>query len=75
MDDQEVCDQLLTLLVAGHETTATALAWTVDLLLHHPAALDRLVAGSAGVYLRAVITSRCGCGRSCRSPAGGWPPS
>ena len=32
----------MTLLVAGHETTATALAWTLDLLLHHPAALERL---------------------------------
>ena len=40
MADQEVCDQLVTLLVAGHETTATALAWTLELLVHHPAALD-----------------------------------
>ena len=46
MADQEVCDQLVTLLVAGHETTATALAWTLELLVHHPAALDRLGDGS-----------------------------
>lgn len=42
MSDREVRDQLVTLLLAGHETTATALAWTFDLLLHDPAAMDRL---------------------------------
>ncbi len=59
MDDRELRDQLVTLLLAGHETTATALAWTVDLLAHQPAALERLTAEvNAGVddtYLRAVI--------------------
>ena len=42
MDDKELRDQLMTLLLAGHETTATALAWTFDLLLRHPASLGRL---------------------------------
>jgi cytochrome P450 len=58
MDDRELRDQLLTLLMAGHETTATALAWTVDLLARHPAALARLTAEvdrGAGEWLRAVI--------------------
>lgn len=59
MDDREVRDQLVTLLLAGHETTATALAWTVDLLLHQPAALERLTAevdaGTDDTYLSAVI--------------------
>jgi cytochrome P450 len=58
MDDREVRDQLLTLLVAGHETTATALAWTLDLLAHHPEALQRLteeVDAGGDAYLRAVI--------------------
>jgi cytochrome P450 len=36
MSDAELRDQLVTLLLAGHETTATALAWTFDLLLRHP---------------------------------------
>jgi cytochrome P450 family 135 len=58
MDDAEVRDQLMTLLLAGHETTATALAWTFDLLLRHPRALERLVdeidAGEES-YLRAVV--------------------
>ena len=42
MDDREIRDQLMTLLLAGHETTATALAWTFDLLARHPDALARL---------------------------------
>ncbi len=59
MDDAEVRDQLVTLLLAGHETTATGLAWTFDLLLRHPAALDRLVAevdAGGDAYLRAVVS-------------------
>jgi cytochrome P450 family 135 len=55
MADQELCDQLVTLLVAGHETTATALAWTLELLVHHPEALARLGDGSDAAYLKAVI--------------------
>jgi cytochrome P450 len=42
MSDRELRDQLITLLLAGHETTATALAWTLDLLLRNPATLARL---------------------------------
>ncbi len=58
MSDAELRDQLMTLLLAGHETTATALAWTFDLLLRHPAALGRLrseVDAGEEAYLRAVI--------------------
>jgi cytochrome P450 len=58
MEDREIRDQLMTLLLAGHETTATALAWTLDLLTRHPDVLARLrVELDAGddAYLRAVI--------------------
>jgi len=44
MSEQEIRDELLTLLVAGHETTATTLAWAFERLLREPAVLDRLVA-------------------------------
>ena len=37
MSDQELRDELMTLLVAGHETTATALSWAVERLVRHPA--------------------------------------
>jgi cytochrome P450 family 135 len=59
LDDRELRDQLVTLLLAGHETTATALAWTFDLLLRNPEALTRLrseLAEGGDEYLRAVIT-------------------
>jgi len=58
MSDRELRDQLMTLLLAGHETTATGLAWTVDLLLRHPETLARLrdeVARGEDSYLRAVV--------------------
>jgi cytochrome P450 family 135 len=58
MSDAEVRDELVTLLVAGHETTATALAWAVERLVRHPAKLERLtaeVAEGSDEYLTAVV--------------------
>jgi cytochrome P450 len=57
MTDQELRDELITLLLAGHETTATALAWAVELLLTHPSTLDRLRSDlpEGDDYLSAVI--------------------
>ncbi len=45
MSDRELRDELVTLLVAGHETTATALAWTVERLVRTEGGWDRLRAG------------------------------
>ena len=42
MSDAELRDELMTLLVAGHETTATALAWGIERLVRHPDKLERL---------------------------------
>ena len=42
MSDVEIRDELMTLLLAGHETTATALAWAVERLVRHPDAQARL---------------------------------
>lgn len=42
MDDEEILDQLVTMLTGGHETTATTLCWTMHHLLQNPAALRRL---------------------------------
>jgi cytochrome P450 len=44
MSREEIADQLLTLLAAGHETTAATLAWAVERLRRHPEVLRRLVA-------------------------------
>ena len=42
VDKAALADELLTLLVAGHETTASALAWSVERLRRHPEILRRL---------------------------------
>jgi cytochrome P450 family 135 len=44
MTDEELRDELVTLLLAGHETTATSVAWAIERLLRHPRKLERLVA-------------------------------
>jgi cytochrome P450 family 135 len=54
MDDQELRDQLVTLLLAGHETTATGLAWAFNHLYARPDAVERLRDGDEP-YLDAVI--------------------
>lgn len=60
MTDQELRDELVTLLLAGHETTATAVAWAVERLVRHPDKLARLVAeidaGEGDEYMQAVIS-------------------
>ncbi len=56
--DREIRDQLMTLLLAGHETTATALAWSFDLLFRAPEKLERLrdeIANEERTYMDAVI--------------------
>ena len=42
LSDQELADELKTLLIAGHETTATAIAWAADILAHDREAAERL---------------------------------
>ena len=57
MSDEELRDELVTLLVAGHETTATSLAWSIERLVRHPEKLERLrdeVAAGDDAYLDAV---------------------
>ena len=44
MTDAELRDELVSLLLAGHETTATSVAWAIERLVRHPDKLERLVA-------------------------------
>jgi cytochrome P450 family 135 len=58
ISDTEIRDQLLTLLTAGHETTATSLAWAIERLSRHPQKLDRLrqeIEAGSDDYLTATI--------------------
>ena len=79
MTDAELRDELVTLLLAGHETTAaTAVAWAVERLVRHPDKLARLVAEidaeEGDEYMQAVVTETL---RTLRRPAGDprAPPS
>jgi cytochrome P450 len=58
MSDRELRDELVTVIGAGHETTATGLAWAVERLVRTPRVLDRLresLAAGEEDYLDAVI--------------------
>jgi cytochrome P450 len=64
MSDQELRDELMTLLVAGHETTASSLGWAFERLTREPRVLSRLVGeldSDGDAYLVATIqeTLRC----------------
>lgn len=48
MTDEQLRDQLMTLLVAGHDTTATALSWALERLTRHPALLAKAAAAARG---------------------------
>ncbi|MGA2163640.1 MAG: cytochrome P450 [Solirubrobacteraceae bacterium] len=59
MHDAELRDELVTLLLAGHETTATSVAWAIERLVRHPDKLACLTAeidaGESEEYMQAVI--------------------
>jgi cytochrome P450 len=59
LSDMQVRDNLISIVIAGHETTAATLAWTFQLLAHNPAVQDRLIdevdRGAEDTYMEAVI--------------------
>ena len=58
MSDEELRDELVTVIGAGHETTATALAWAMERLLRTPRVLQRLresIAAGEDDYLDATV--------------------
>jgi cytochrome P450 len=55
LPDEQVRDELLTLIMAGYETTTSALAWSFERLLRTPAVLDRLLRERDVAYLDAVV--------------------
>ncbi|WP_100484762.1 cytochrome P450 [Mycobacteroides abscessus] len=58
MSRSDVSDELLTLLAAGHETTATTLAWAFERITRHPEVLSRLAEeaqGDSNEYRQATI--------------------
>ncbi len=58
MSDEEVRDEMITMLMAGHETTATSLAWVIHHLLEHPDVLATARAEVASVVGNGPDVSR-----------------
>jgi cytochrome P450 family 135 len=57
LSDQDLRDELVTLVAAGHETTATAISWACDLLAHNTSVARRIretVAAGERNYLKAA---------------------
>ena len=67
MSDAELRDELVTILAAGHETTATGLAWAIERLLRNPRGARRGCASRSPPARTPTSTRRsrrrCGCGR------------
>jgi len=59
LSDRQVRDNFISVVIAGHETTAATLAWTFQLLAHNPVVQDRLIeeidGGTDDTYMNAVI--------------------
>jgi cytochrome P450 len=59
MSPQELRDELMTLLVAGHETTASTMAWVFERLVHEPRVVarlhDEIDSGDGEAYLTATV--------------------
>ncbi|MCH9667606.1 MAG: cytochrome P450 [Actinomycetia bacterium] len=62
LPDAYIVDELLTMLVAGHETTSTQLAWTIERIRRHPDLLTRLTeevdAGGSELMLATIAESQ-----------------
>ena len=77
MSDAELRDELMTLLVAGHETTASELAWAFERLAREPAVLDRLRERDRRRRRRRLPDGddpgdACAAARCCPTPRRGW---
>lgn len=58
LSDRHIADELLTQLVAGHETTSTQLSWAIERIRRHPRVLDTLVEevdAGGSEYMTAVL--------------------
>jgi cytochrome P450 len=79
MSDEQLRDEVMTLFLAGHETTANALAWTIYLLTQHPDIAQRLAAEVRPVGMRSRLREPApamemdkgpsSVGQACASPA------
>ena len=69
--DRHLRDQLVALLVAGHDTSAASLAWAFERLARHPRGPGAPARGRPGLSRGGGEGGRCACGRRSRSRRGG----
>jgi cytochrome P450 len=55
MQEDQVIDEILILVIAGHETTANALSFALYLLAHHPEELEKLRKATSGLSLDETV--------------------
>ena len=56
MSEEQVIDEILILLIAGHETTANALSWSMYLLANHPHEMEKLRSATQGLNIRECVS-------------------
>lgn len=57
MHEDQVIDEILIVLIAGHETTANALSWSLYLLANHKTELDKLKQATAGLTINQTVSN------------------
>jgi cytochrome P450 len=57
MSEEQMIDEIMVLIIAGHETTANALAWSLYLLAHNPNEYEKLKAATLGLDVREAVMS------------------
>jgi cytochrome P450 len=57
MHEDQVIDEILIVLIAGHETTANALSWTLYLLANHKTELDKLKQATVGLTINETVST------------------
>src|SRR5262249_25403684 len=56
MNEEQLLDEILIIIIAGHETTANALAWSLYLLATHPGELEKLRQSTKGLGIQETIS-------------------
>jgi cytochrome P450 len=57
MEEHQIIDEIMVLIIAGHDTTANALSWTLYLLANHPGEMKKLREGTSQLGLKEAVTN------------------
>jgi cytochrome P450 len=57
MEEYQIIDEIMVLIIAGHDTTANALSWTLYLLATHPEQIKKLKDATKGLAIKETVTN------------------